>query len=171
MKLGRKIKQLRKLAGMTQEQLSEKLNVSRQTVSKWEADAASPDLESMVKFSVMFQISLDELLLEEAKQMEENQQAQITLEDLTKINEQSRRMNLLLSSGILFTVVGVMMLSFVMALETITVNTTYILYRYMTVGEYASAPVNYFRLMIPGIAVVITGIILCIIYVRKNRRR
>ena len=42
--IGNKINQLRKLAGMTQEQLAEKLNVSRQTISKWEAGTTMPDL-------------------------------------------------------------------------------------------------------------------------------
>ena len=37
MKLGEKIYQLRKMSGMTQEQFAEKLNVSRQTISKWES--------------------------------------------------------------------------------------------------------------------------------------
>ena len=50
MKIGNKINQLRKLSGMTQEQLAEKLNVSRQTISKWESDSTSPDLESIVKY-------------------------------------------------------------------------------------------------------------------------
>ena len=44
MEIGNKINQLRKLSGMTQEQLAEKLNVSRQTISKWESDSTSPDL-------------------------------------------------------------------------------------------------------------------------------
>ena len=45
MEIGNKINHLRKLSGMTQEQLAEKLNVSRQTISKWESDSTSPDLE------------------------------------------------------------------------------------------------------------------------------
>lgn len=49
MKIGNKLNQLRKLSGMTQEQLAEKINVSRQTISKWESDNTSPDLESIVK--------------------------------------------------------------------------------------------------------------------------
>ena len=44
MEIGKKLHQLRKLAGMTQEQLAEKLNVSRQTISKWEAGTTMPDL-------------------------------------------------------------------------------------------------------------------------------
>ena len=51
MKIGNKLNQLRKLSGMTQEQLAEKIDVSRQTISKWESDSTSPDLESIVNIS------------------------------------------------------------------------------------------------------------------------
>ncbi|MCD7750154.1 MAG: helix-turn-helix domain-containing protein [Lachnospiraceae bacterium] len=98
MELGKEIRQLRKLSGMTQEQLAEKLNVSRQALSKWEKDLSTPDLESMVKISILFQVPLDELLMKEAKRMEERT-TQITLEDLTKIQEHNRKMNVLLVSG------------------------------------------------------------------------
>ena len=64
MEIGNKIHQLRKISGMTQEQLSEKLNVSRQTISKWESGNTSPDLESIVKVSKIFHVSLDDLLTE-----------------------------------------------------------------------------------------------------------
>ena len=71
MQLGNQIHQLRKLSGMTQEQLAEKLNVSRQTVSKWESDTTMPDLESMVRICRIFQLSLDELVLKEEESMTE----------------------------------------------------------------------------------------------------
>ena len=61
MKIGNKLNQLRKLSGMTQEQLAEKIDVSRQTISKWESDSTSPDLESIVKISRIFHVSLDVL--------------------------------------------------------------------------------------------------------------
>ena len=64
MEIGNKLNQLRKLSGMTQEQLAEKLNVSRQTISKWESGGTSPDLESIVKVSKLFHVSLDDLLME-----------------------------------------------------------------------------------------------------------
>ena len=54
----------RKQKNLTQEQLAEKLNVSRQTISKWESDSTSPDLESIVKISRIFHVSLDDLLKE-----------------------------------------------------------------------------------------------------------
>ncbi len=65
LELGTKIRQLRKFSGMTQEQLAEKLHVSRQALSKWENDTSLPDLESVIKISTLFRISLEELLLEE----------------------------------------------------------------------------------------------------------
>ena len=117
MELGKKIKQLRKFSGMTQEQLAEKLNISRQALSKWENGTSMPDVESVVRISMLFQISLEELLIKEEKYVEESK-TQITLEDLTQINLHNRRMNLLLSSGILFLTIGIMGASFVKALET-----------------------------------------------------
>ena len=58
--LGTKIRQLRKFSGMTQEQLAEKLHVSRQALSKWENDTSLPDLESVIKISTLFRISREE---------------------------------------------------------------------------------------------------------------
>ena len=53
---------LRKQAGMSQEKLAEKLNVSRQAVTKWETDMGIPDMENMMAVSALFDVSLDELL-------------------------------------------------------------------------------------------------------------
>ena len=53
---------LRKFAGITQERLSERLGVSRQTVSKWETGDAIPELEKLLELSRIFSCSLDELL-------------------------------------------------------------------------------------------------------------
>lgn len=60
-----KIKFIRKQAGMSQEQLAEKLGVSRQAVTKWETDAGIPDIENMMAISALFDISIDELLSNE----------------------------------------------------------------------------------------------------------
>lgn len=100
MQIGNKIKQLRKLSGMTQEQLAEKLNVSRQTVSKWESGGSAPDIESIVKVSKIFQLSLDDLLQEGETVVTDKNDERITLEDLVKINLHNRRMTLLTPSVI-----------------------------------------------------------------------
>lgn len=169
MQLGKKIKQLRKLSGMTQEQLAEKLSVSRQALSKWENGTSMPDIESVVKISMLFQISLDELLRKEEAKMKE-QKTQITLEDLARINLHNRRMNLLLTSGILFLAISIMMAAFVSALKSTTSSIGYVLYRYIATGEYAAAPVDYFRLGLPALLAGAVGIILCVCYFVKSRK-
>lgn len=57
-----KLKALRKKAGMSQENLAEKLSVSRQAITKWETDAGIPDIENIIAISELFDISIDELL-------------------------------------------------------------------------------------------------------------
>lgn len=65
MKFAEKLKSLRKQAGLSQEQLAEKLSVSRQAVTKWETDAGIPDIENLKAISALFDISIDELLCNE----------------------------------------------------------------------------------------------------------
>ncbi len=60
-----KLKSIRKQAEMSQEQLAEKLGVSRQAVTKWETDAGIPDIENIMAISALFDISIDELLSNE----------------------------------------------------------------------------------------------------------
>lgn len=65
MTFAEKLKSIRKQAGMSQEQLAEKLGVSRQAVTKWETDAGIPDIENIMAISAMFDISIDELFSNE----------------------------------------------------------------------------------------------------------
>lgn len=62
MSIGSKLSELRKKNNYSQEDLAEKLNVTRQTISKWELDETSPDLNSAKQLSIIFQISLDDLV-------------------------------------------------------------------------------------------------------------
>jgi len=62
MMLGEKIKEIRKKFGFTQEELAEKLNVSRQAVAKWETEAGVPDTENLKALSKLFGTSIDTLL-------------------------------------------------------------------------------------------------------------
>ena len=59
------LKMLRKQAGMSQEQLAEKIGVSRQAVTKWETGAGIPDIENIMAISALFDISIDDLLSNE----------------------------------------------------------------------------------------------------------
>ena len=65
MKLSDKIIKLRKTKGWSQEDLAEKLNVSRQAVSRWENGTALPDANNILQLSRLFQVSADYLLNEE----------------------------------------------------------------------------------------------------------
>ncbi len=62
MTLGKKIIELRKKCDLTQERLSEELNISRQTLSNWENDITSPDIIQAKNIANFFKISLDDLL-------------------------------------------------------------------------------------------------------------
>jgi len=62
MELWNKLLELRKKNGFSQEQLAEKLGVSRQTISKWELNESSPDLKQAKELSKIFKVSIDELV-------------------------------------------------------------------------------------------------------------
>lgn len=66
--LAEKIVQLRKQNGWSQEDLAARLNVSRQSVSKWESMASIPDLDKIVKLSQIFGVSTDYLLKDEIEE-------------------------------------------------------------------------------------------------------
>src|SRR5699024_7281807 len=62
MDLGKKIMTMRNEKNLSQEQLAEKLNVTRQTISNWENGKFYPDIDSLVNLSKFFNVSLDDLL-------------------------------------------------------------------------------------------------------------
>ena len=64
MSLGTNIQYLRKLNKLTQEQFAEKMNITRQTVSRWEADEVTPELSKLVEVCSVFSCKLDELVRE-----------------------------------------------------------------------------------------------------------
>lgn len=63
MDFGTQVRKLRQSQKLTQEQMAQKLNVSRQTISSWENNRNLPDLEMVVKISRIFELSLDNLIL------------------------------------------------------------------------------------------------------------
>ena len=67
--LSEKLYKLRKNSGLSQEQLAEKLNVSRQAISKWESGTAVPESEKLVTISNYFGVSVDYLLKDEEEKL------------------------------------------------------------------------------------------------------
>ncbi len=86
--LNEKIKSLRKQKGLTQEELAIRLNVVRQTISKWEKGLSVPDAEMLIKIADLFEITVSELLganfHSATTEVEQNDIA----EQLSRINEQ-----------------------------------------------------------------------------------
>nr|WP_201779733.1 helix-turn-helix transcriptional regulator [Oxobacter pfennigii] len=65
--MGEKVSKLRNKHNMSQGDLAEKINVSRQSISKWETGASIPDLDKLVALSNLFQVSIDDLAKEDVR--------------------------------------------------------------------------------------------------------
>ena len=79
------IKNLRKNKGFTQEELANKLNVVRQTVSKWEKGYSVPDAEMLKKIAEILETDVSQLL---GSSIEETSNTDLVAEQLSRINEQ-----------------------------------------------------------------------------------
>lgn len=72
MTIGEQIQRIRIQKGLTQERLAEMLDISRQSVSKWEMGQSVPDVDKIVRMSELFDVSTDVLLLRDPGSMQEN---------------------------------------------------------------------------------------------------
>lgn len=72
MTIGEKLKQARLEKGLSQASVAEHLNLTRQSISKWENDSGYPDLDNLVRLSDYYAISLDELLKEKEESQGDN---------------------------------------------------------------------------------------------------
>ena len=94
--LADKIMNLRKKAGWSQEELAEQLNVTRQSVSKWEGARAVPDMEKVVQMSRIFGVSTDYLLKDEIEEDNPEDNVQVISEQpLRKVNQHLKLLLLL----------------------------------------------------------------------------
>ena len=79
MEFNNKLYELRKKKGLSQEELANRLNVSRQTISKWEVGDSTPDMEKLAAISELFQVSLDELVLDKVPEKAQEKPAKSEL--------------------------------------------------------------------------------------------
>ena len=82
MEFSQQIKKYRSQAALTQDELAEKIYVTRQTISNWENDRSYPDVKSLLLLSSLFQVSLDTLVKGDLEEMKE----QIKQEDIKTFN-------------------------------------------------------------------------------------
>lgn len=86
-----KLRTLRKQYSISQESLAEKLNVSRQAVTKWETGLGTPDIENLKAISDLFNISLDELLKEDGKTPNNHSDHDYIYESVTSYDIESEK--------------------------------------------------------------------------------
>ena len=79
MKLSENLKKLRKENNLSQEQLAEKLGVSRQAVSKWESGQSYPEMDKVLLICKLFNYNIDELMNENIKEVEASKQSKINI--------------------------------------------------------------------------------------------
>lgn len=97
MELGKQIRKYRTERAWSQDTLSEKVYVSRQTISNWENDKSYPDVKSLVLLSEAFGVTLDQLIKGDVETMRE----QISHEDKTRFERLSRIFAVLFAAAVL----------------------------------------------------------------------
>ena len=121
MEFNNKLYELRKQKGFSQEELANRLNVSRQTISKWEVGESTPDMEKLVAISDLFEISLDELVLDKVPE-EADTSAQVVKSEfysdikenvLTDENRKKAKKGLKIAAIVLGIIVLIDLISFV----------------------------------------------------------
>lgn len=129
--LADKIIKLRKQLGWSQEELAEKMNVSRQSVSKWESTNSIPDLNKVIKLAEIFDVSTDFLLKDEVEvsdspiEGKEPGLVQISLEEALQYVENKIQVTSLITKGVILSLCSVIPLFFFLALaETGRLNIT-----------------------------------------------
>lgn len=183
MKFEENLRELRKNAGLSQEELAERLDVSRQSVSKWENGSASPELEKLMQICDLFHCTLDELLKGELKE-------QPSLDKET-YEKQRKLERLLVTVGVGLLIVGasiyclleprftgtksmyadVIFLLFVFAgvicFVTMGMKSSFFRRRYPQIPQYIYSEEEkikvehgYFRSVIVGVSLILCGIIM-----------
>ena len=85
MEIGKQIQKYRAAVGMSQEELADRIYVTRQTLSNWENEKTYPDINSLLRLSDLFHISLDELVKGDLQIMEEK----IKQEDIARFRREN----------------------------------------------------------------------------------
>jgi transcriptional regulator with XRE-family HTH domain len=129
--LADKIIRLRKQFGWSQEELAEKMNISRQSVSKWESTNSIPDLNRIIMLAEIFDVSTDFLLKDDIEtfdsitESKESNIIQISLEQAKQYVEDKVQISSLVTKGVMLCICSVVPLFFFLAMaETNRLNLT-----------------------------------------------
>ncbi len=120
------LKSLRKSKGISQEELAGKLNVVRQTISKWEKGMSVPDSELLIKIAEVFEVSVSELL---GKEIPTDTESKNDISDqLQRINEQlavRNRRSKTVMKVILGVVAGIILINLLLMIFSMAAYTSY----------------------------------------------
>ena len=97
MEIGSQIRKLRNALGLSQEELAEKIYVTRQTISNWENEKSYPDIHSLLALSSIFEISLDQLIKGDIEIMKQ----EISKEEVRRFNRMGRLFAVLFFASII----------------------------------------------------------------------
>lgn len=124
MNLGEKLFELRKEKNLSQEEVADKLNVTRQTVSKWETNQSTPDFDKIIPICELFGISTEELLTgnkkEEKHAEEQNQVIEEKEEKVPSKNEVRRKSAEVVSTSVFIYIAAVAIL--IIAIPVLKIN-------------------------------------------------
>ena len=116
MKFNEKLVMLRKQQNLSQEQVSEKLGVARQTISKWELGETTPEMDKLIIISKLYDITLDELMKEDNEGKNVNDPNNINSQKLAGMT-----IKFLKGIGIFIFIVAILYV-FIMIVELIAFN-------------------------------------------------
>jgi len=98
MTLGQRLKKVRVDKGYSQNDVATFLNISRQSISRWETDKSYPDIDNLVELSKYYEVSIDELLIETKElQQEINEKTAQMNKNIEEIENKQKKLNQLLS--------------------------------------------------------------------------
>lgn len=144
MNLGEKLFELRRTKNLTQDDVAEKLNVTRQTVSKWETNQSTPDFDKIIPICELFEISTEELLT--GKKVAEKEK----LEERTMTKEEVRRKSAeVVSTSVLLYILSIVFIMIAIPVQKmnpivasaiflfiIAIATTRIIKHYMSIPKF-----------------------------------
>lgn len=166
------LKTLRKNKGLSQEELSVKLNVVRQTVSKWEQGLSVPDAEMLISISEVFDTPVSTILGENIDEKEKND-LKVISEKLEVINEQlsmkqKQKRKMIINSLIIIDVCVILLFVLLALLGSPYKTWDYSDQEWSVIGTLWNSFEWIFFKVAPIIVISITAL-LCIIFVKKNK--
>lgn len=120
-KIGSFLRELRKEKNLTQEQLAERFNVARRTVSRWETGSNLPDIDILIEMSDYFDVDLREILDGERKKEMENEMKETVLKVAEYDNEKAKKLTRI---ALVYMVIGIVAFAVNLTMEFLELPST-----------------------------------------------